>query len=166
MDYINSKTGDIVSRREVMRLTGASVPQGMSAGDYFPILPSEPPVAGEGRIVTASAPVQVGDTWVMGWLERDLTEQEVDQRKAAARDEFKSQRETAVAAITVEVGGLLFQGDETSQTRMTRSVSVMGEGETILWVLADNTTVQVTKDQLVEALRLAGTEQARLWVQA
>lgn len=81
------------------------------------------------------------------------------------RAEWKAERAAAVAAITVEVDGMLFQGDETSQTRMARSVSVMEDGETIRWVLVDNTSAQVTKAQLIEALRLAGTEQARLWVQ-
>lgn len=81
------------------------------------------------------------------------------------RAEWKQERAAAVAAITVEVDGMVFQGDETSQTRMSRSLSVMNDSETIRWVLADNTPVQVSKAQLVEALRLAGAEQAKLWVQ-
>ncbi|EWC40210.1 DUF4376 domain-containing protein, partial [Stutzerimonas stutzeri] len=81
------------------------------------------------------------------------------------RQRWKDNRAAAVAAIKVEVDGMVFQGDETSQTRMARSLSVMKDDETIRWVLADNTPAQVTKAQLVEALRLAGAEQARLWVQ-
>lgn len=82
------------------------------------------------------------------------------------RAEWKQERAAAVAAITVEVDGMVFQGDETSQTRMSRSLSVMNDDETIRWVLADNTPAQVSKTQLIEALRLAGAEQARLWVQS
>ena len=82
------------------------------------------------------------------------------------RAEWKKERAAAVAAITVEVDGMLFQGDEISQTRMARSVSVMEDGETIRWVLVDNTPVLVTKAQLREALRLAGIRQSELWVQS
>lgn len=82
------------------------------------------------------------------------------------RAEWKKERAAAVAAITVEVDGMLFQGDETSQTRIARSISVMGDNETIRWVLADNTPLLVTKAQLREALRLAGIRQSELWVQS
>lgn len=64
----------------------------------------------------------------------------------------------------VTVGDKVFDGDETSQTRMARSIVAMTDTETVLWVLADNTPVQVTKAELTEALRLAGEEQTRLWM--
>lgn len=81
-----------------------------------------------------------------------------------AREAFKAQRQTLVDNIKVTVGDKTFDGDETSQTRMARAITVLLEGETVLWVLADNTSVQVTKEELIEALRLAGEEQTRLWV--
>lgn len=40
----------------------------------------------------------------------------------------------------------------------------LGAGATVTWVLADNTPVAVTAAELAEALKLAGAEQARLWV--
>lgn len=81
-----------------------------------------------------------------------------------ARELFKQEREKAVAAIVVEVDGLIFDGDEIAQTRMARAALVMNDEETTLWVQANNEPAQVTKAQLVEAIRLAGTEQTGLWV--
>ena len=82
------------------------------------------------------------------------------------REEAKQARQAAVDAITVEVNGKVFDGDETSQTRMSRAIFGMqatGQ-ETITWVLADNTVTQATQAELTEALCLAGARQAELWV--
>lgn len=81
-----------------------------------------------------------------------------------AREAFKTQRQTLVDNIKVTVGDKTFDGDETSQTRMARAIVAMTDTETVLWVLANNIPVQVTKAELTEALRLAGEEQTRLWV--
>lgn len=89
----------------------------------------------------------------------DETKLEPIQRKA-----FKQSRAEAVSQIVVEVDGLLFDGDETAQTRMTRAALVMNDEETTLWVQANNIPTEVTKAQLTEALRLAGAEQTRLWI--
>lgn len=85
-------------------------------------------------------------------------------QKLEARELFKQERAKAVAAIVVEVDGLLFDGDEVAQTRMARAALVMQEGETTTWVQANNIPAEVTKEQLIEAIRLAGAEQTRLWV--
>ena len=77
---------------------------------------------------------------------------------------FKAQRQILVDNIKVTVGGRVFDGDEVSQTRMARAAVAMTDTETVLWVLADNTPTQCTKAELIEALRLAGEEQTRLWV--
>jgi hypothetical protein len=47
---------------------------------------------------------------------------------------------------------------------MAQAAVVMTDEETIQWVLADNTVTQCTKAELIEALRLAGEEQTRVWV--
>ena len=80
----------------------------------------------------------------------------------------KVERALAVASITVTVDGMVFDGDEKSQERMTRAVTAAiatGEGTsaTTTWVLHDNTVATVTIRQLATALRLAGEEQTRLW---
>ena len=85
----------------------------------------------------------------------------------AARAQAKAQRQAAVDAIKVTTqAGHTFDGDETSQTRMTRAVMAMQATGTpsVTWVLADNTVIQATATELTEALALAGAEQARLWV--
>lgn len=84
------------------------------------------------------------------------------------RNEWKAQRQQAVDAITVMVNSKVFDGDETSQTRMARAIIGMQAAQTdsMVWVLADNTPTQVTVAELTEALVLAGQRQAELWVQA
>lgn len=94
----------------------------------------------------------------------------LDDDKAAevAMTEAKTERTDAVSKITVEVDGLVFDGDETSQDRMTRAITMFTSSglpadTTTLWVLADNTVAQVTIDQLTQALLLAGQKQTELW---
>lgn len=77
---------------------------------------------------------------------------------------FKAQRQILVDNIKVTVGGRVFDGDEVSQTRMAQAAVVMTDEETTKWVLANNDDVMVTKAELLEALRLAGAEQTRIWV--
>lgn len=81
-------------------------------------------------------------------------------------EELKAERQAAVNAITVTVDGLVFDGDEVSQTRMARAIVVMQAASipTISWVMHDNTVQTVTVSQLTQALAAAGAEQARLWV--
>lgn len=81
-----------------------------------------------------------------------------------AREAFKAERQIVVDNIKVVVGGKVFDGDETSQTRMARAAVAMTDEETTKWVLANNDDVMVTKAELLEALRLAGAEQTRVWV--
>lgn len=78
----------------------------------------------------------------------------------------KREREAAVAAIQVTTAaGHTFEGDETSQTRIARAITVLtATGGEVPWVLADNSVAMVGAAELTEALALAGAEQARLWV--
>lgn len=86
----------------------------------------------------------------------------------AARNALIAQRDAAVAAIKVTTtAGNTFDGDEPSQDRMTRAVVAMSAapaGSTVNWVLADNSVIDATQEELTEALLLAGTAQAALWV--
>jgi len=90
-----------------------------------------------------------------------ITQEDLDKQE---REVFKRNREEAVKNIKVEVDGMIFDGDETSQTRMSRAIQLMNDTETTLWVLANNQLIQVTKTQLSEALRLSAEEQTRLWI--
>ncbi|MBD1584693.1 DUF4376 domain-containing protein [Pseudoalteromonas sp. S16_S37] len=79
------------------------------------------------------------------------------------RERFKAQRAANVAAITVSVDGLEFDGDELSQQRMARAILLMSEQDTQLWVLANNEVVEVSKAQLTQACSLAAQKQTELW---
>ena len=88
---------------------------------------------------------------------------EVTLRKA------KTDRAGEVSRITVEVDGMTFDGDETSQNRMARKVlsaqlSGIQMSEKADWVLADNTVASVSYEQLARACALAGQKQSELWV--
>ena len=92
---------------------------------------------------------------------------EIDPVKQAEIDLelFKQSRAVAVENIQVTVDGMTFDGDERSQDRMSRAVAVGSDGDTTQWKLSDNTVTTVTHAQLKEALRLAGEEQTKLWIQ-
>ena len=81
------------------------------------------------------------------------------------REEAKQARQQAVDTITVTVNGKVFDGDETSQTRMSRAIIGMQAANvgTITWTLADNTVTEVTLAEITEAMILAGQRQAELW---
>ncbi len=95
-----------------------------------------------------------------------MTEEE---KQAQALAQAKRERAEAVSKITVEVDGKTFDGDETAQTRMGRTIAAavaLGVDltkEKRTWVLADNSVAEVTIAQLAEALRLAGDAQTALW---
>ena len=83
---------------------------------------------------------------------------------AAELAKAKAERAAAVAAITVEVDGMVFDGDEAAQERMSRAVVLADSmDETTEWVLHDNTVAIVTADQLRRACKLAGKAQTALW---
>ena len=78
--------------------------------------------------------------------------------------EFVDLREIETNNIKVQVGEKIFDGDEVSQTRMTRALLGLGDNEVIGWKLADNTFANVSKLELTTALRLAGELQTQIWV--
>jgi len=83
------------------------------------------------------------------------------------RDDLKMVRQSEVEAIKVTTqSGKTFDGDEISQDRMARGIlGLQAAGaESVTWVLADNTPIQVTATELGEALALAGAAQAAVWV--
>lgn len=79
---------------------------------------------------------------------------------------FKLVRSAQVHSITVEVDGLVFDGDENSQRRMLSALAaadILGL-QSMQWRLADNTVVEVTKDQLTKAHAKAILAQGALWI--
>lgn len=101
-----------------------------------------------------------GGWWLKGFAPK-FTEEEI---AAKELEKAKAERAEYVSKIVVEVDGMKFDGDETSQDRMARSVVALNDDtETVQWVLADNTIAQVTRVQLKQALRLAGEAQTAIW---
>ena len=93
---------------------------------------------------------------------------DTEKEAEVAMSEAKTDRAEAVARITVEVDGMVFDGDETAQDRMTRAITMFTSSglppdTTTEWVLADNTVANVTINQLAKALLLAGQKQTELW---
>lgn len=110
------------------------------------------------------------------------TAEEIAER---ALNQAKADRTEAVSKITVEVDGMVFDGDEEAQQRMSRAVVTARSQADILnanreleetnqppvdylslttiWVLADNTIATVTIEQLAKAAYLAGQAQTELW---
>ena len=106
--------------------------------------------------MTALGPLPVGATITRP----EKTEQELEVERLI---KAKYERADYVSKIIVEVDGMQFDGDENSQDRMVRAAYALNDNETIQWVLADNSVVQVTKEQLRQALRLAGEAQTAVW---
>lgn len=86
-----------------------------------------------------------------------------EEKQAQALAIAKRERAKAVERLTVEVEGMVFDADETSQARMSVAASSMTDDETNVWVLHDNSVVQVTKAQLLQACRLARIAQSAVW---
>ena len=106
---------------------------------------------------------EAGEAVLVKW-EGSAEQLAADEAEAVAA--WKSSRATAVQSITVEVDGMVFDGDETSQTRMARAVTAAdNDTDTTIWVLANNDPATVTAAQLKQALRLAGDAQTALWLQ-
>lgn len=96
------------------------------------------------------------------YSERELTPEEQEAQNLAIA---KRERAAKVAAITVEVDGMVFDGDESAQSRMARAITAAETAglESTVWVLADNTVKNVTKAQLQQALSKAMLAMAELW---
>lgn len=138
------------------------------AEGYEYVIDTQCPLTARLEKAVPGAPELVDGMWQQTWVIEPLTDDEVAQveeaEQANLRSAWKAARGQAVGSIVVEVDGMKFDGDETSQTRMARSISVMTDDDTTIWVLATNTPVQVTKSQLSQVLRLAGQRQTELWV--
>ena len=86
-----------------------------------------------------------------------------EELEAQALAQAKAERADEVEALTVEVEEMVFDADETSQARMSVAASSMTDDELNVWVLHDNSIVQVTKSQLMQACRLARIAQSAVW---
>ncbi len=80
----------------------------------------------------------------------------------------KLAKERLVSRIKVTTStGKVFDGDEKSQERILRAINIatITGDTTTQWKMADNTIVEVTLEELKEALALAGKEMSRIWLE-
>ena len=114
---------------------------------------------------------QIGGMWYTKYSVADMDADAIAATDAAeairVREAAKAQRTLDVSAIKVTTAaGNTFDGDEVSQGRMARAIIALSTGlaPSVNWVLADNTVIQATPQELTEALVLAGQAQAAIWV--
>lgn len=83
----------------------------------------------------------------------------------AKKSKLKEKRSLEVDNIVVEVDGMSFDGDEVSQNRMARAITALSVAEqpSTTWKLSNNELATVTKEQLAQALALAGQAQTDIW---
>lgn len=99
-------------------------------------------------------------------LSEEVINQRIETQQKQNLENAKAQRAAAVERIVVTVSsGKQFDGDEDSQNRMTRAIIALDSANvtTTQWKLADNSWVEVTIDELKQALQLAGAAQTAVW---
>ncbi len=89
-------------------------------------------------------------------------DQEITQIKIQRAKQVRQQEVEDIVVTTTS--GKSFDGDEVSQARMSRAINALDPLETTMWILADNTVdLAVSREELREALRLAGAAQTAVW---
>lgn len=109
--------------------------------------------------VTTLKPEQF-DKWdyeTNNWIE------DVNLKKQYEYNQWKAERQSKVDNIEVELNGVVYQGDETSQTRVARAVSAMEDTDTTMWVAKDNSVNELSKADLKYILKEAGIKQTLIW---
>ena len=157
--YVDRNSLEILSRDRLLKKNGLIKKKGapLSSEDISLVNAAELDDSATGDVQTGKA-IFNEETGTYQREYRSYTDEEL-QRQA------KRQRALDVAAIKVTTStGKTFDGDETSQGRMSRAISVSSPGEATFWILADNTISEVTHEELKEALRLAGEAQTNIWV--
>ena len=77
---------------------------------------------------------------------------------------WKRERAARVAEIEVEHRGVIYQGDEESQTRLARAIVALPDDKaTTLWIAKDNSEHYLTRPELQEILQAAGRRQSEIW---
>lgn len=130
------------------------------------VYPDRPESTNLQKVVDSGTEV-INGVYQAKWLVVDLVGEELAQAEEHVREAAKAHRQKQVESIKVTTAsGKTFDGDETSQNRMSRAIQALQITSTpsVNWILADNTVIAATVAELSEALALAGAEQARLWV--
>lgn len=92
----------------------------------------------------------------------DKSPEQIAQIKMAKAKSVRTQEVNEILVTTT--AGNEFDGHEDAQSRMAKAIVAMDDTDKTLWVLANNSIVEVTKAELREALRLAGVAQTLIWM--
>lgn len=109
--------------------------------------------------VTISKPEQF-DKWDYTqnkWVEDERIKKETEYQN------WKTERQNKVDNLEITHNDIIYQGDETSQIRMSRAISVMNDTETTEWVAKDNSIQILNKSDLSDILKEAGIRQTQIW---
>ena len=106
--------------------------------------------------------VTVATNWVQPLgQEGNPTQFQLD---AQALANWKESRQLAVESIEVTYDQVVYQGDEISQGRMSRSIAALPDDVmTVPWVAKDNSVHHLNKAQLKAILLDAGNQQSAIW---
>lgn len=171
--YLNIQTLQRTSESEIRAaFPNTSFPQPFQPPEGYAVLfatpqPTYDPIT---QAVRESTPVLTDKGhWEQAWevvaLDADTIAANQAAKVVADLAAAKAQRQTLVDAITVTTAsGKVFDGNEDAQRRMTSAITAMDDGDELPWVLHDNTVSVVTRAELREALRLAGSEMAAIWI--
>lgn len=93
-----------------------------------------------------------------------VAQYEADQLAKQTILQWKTNRQNEVDKIEVNYNGIIYQGDEVSQTRMARALSVMSDTDIFDgWVAKDNSLHSLTKADFIAILKTAGAKQSVIW---
>ena len=165
--YYNPESGEKLSRKDLCVLTNISIPEGTEElSGWYKLTYADMPEQDSAFSIEPGPVELVDDHYVQTWVQTPRPPEEVAAEELV---HAKTERAEAVSRIIVTVDGMQFDGDEISQTRMSRAVilaAVFGkdlDATTTKWILADNTVAYPTIRQLAQALMLAGEEQTAVW---
>ena len=115
------------------------------------------------EFIDAFEPIDADGNTVDGFVKLTSADVEV---KYETEDELKQVRDARVNSIIVTLtSGVRIDGNEPSQSRLSRAVLGLSDSETISWIDADNNPVELTKADCAEALRLSGEAQTAIYVE-
>lgn len=124
---------------------------------------------GQNGILFGDVPEENVDAF---WSKLSVTRKEVPEPKKTEEEISlynlnlsKRMRNAHIAALSVEVDGLVFDADELSQNRMLATVYCLenSKEKSVEWVLEDNSVQTVTLDQLKQALAKANKITRDTW---
>jgi len=97
-----------------------------------------------------------------------LNKEKFEKAKQLKLKELNQIRDNEVTDMIVELelnGELIpFNADETSQVRLNRAVTALGDNDTINWIDANGNIQTLTKQQCLEGMRIAGQKQTEIFV--